>query len=173
MDAQINWQVANPEIITSIVIERSLDNGPFEAVQNYIDNNILEFTTSIDKNIAAIMSNTVTYRLRLVENNGTVKYSNKKLLRKNGAVLPSDIVLYPVPAGQQLTISSEQMATGEPVQIEIVNALGQVVMQSTYAAESINLFKQTLNIASLATGVYQININSGALNIKKKLMVSH
>jgi hypothetical protein len=171
-DAQINWQVANPEIITSIVLERSIDHGPFEAVQTY-NNNILEFTTAIDKHVTALINNTVTYRLRLVENNGVVKYSNKKFLRKNGAVLPSDIVLYPVPAGQQLTISSAQLATGEPVQIEIVNALGQVLLQREYAAESSALFKQTFNIESLATGIYQMNINSGALNLKKKLMVSH
>lgn len=171
--AIINWQLANPEIISSVILERSIDNGPFEAVQDYKGSNILEFTTYIDKNVLSIMSNTVIYRLRMLENNGVVSYSNKQLLRKNGLVLPSDIDLYPMPASQQLTISSEQLATGEAVQIEIVNALGQVVMQNIYAAENNSEFKQTLSVESLATGVYQININSGTLNIKKKLMVSH
>jgi len=173
LDAELNWQVANPEIITSITIERSIDNGSFEAIKVFDKNSNTEFFQYKDLGIATLLDKQVTYRLRLLENNGVVKYSNKKQLRKNGQVLPSDIALYPVPAGQLLTITSEQLATGEPVQIEIMNALGQMVLKMDYAAESTSNFKQTFNIETLATGIYQININSGELNIKKKLMVSH
>ncbi len=173
MDAELNWQVANPELVASIDLERSIDNQAFETVESFIGSANISAYRSIDLNIANRIGTQVIYRLKLIEDNGTISYSSKKQLRKNGSVLPSDISIYPSPANGSLHIESQIFEDDEPVQIQIVNSVGQIVMEITVENRIGNSFKQTLSIESLKSGIYQLNIKSGNININKKLLISH
>lgn len=172
IDADLNWQIANPEITNAIVLERSIDNGPYEAVKQFIGTPTTYFYNYTDAGIANKINNHVVYRLKMIEQNGQIGYSDKKLLRKDGLIIASDISIYPSPATTELTIESDALIGDEPIKVEITNAIGQVVMALDFEPSSIQTFKQTIDIAYLNAGVYQLNIINGEIKLNKKLMIS-
>ena len=76
----------------------------------------------------------------------------------------SEISLFPNPTNGMLTIGGVQ----EAARVEIVNALGEVVMQTVVNGAE----QQMLNLEGYASGVYMVRLqmNSGAL-VSKQFVV--
>jgi choice-of-anchor B domain-containing protein len=74
----------------------------------------------------------------------------------------SDIAIYPNPANEHLTITSEVVSLNS---MEILNMLGQIVIQASFN----NSNNERIDISSLSAGMYVVRINNTTV---KRLMVN-
>jgi len=83
-----------------------------------------------------------------------------------------DLMLFPNPVHKELTLNFE-LTTATPLQLQVRNALGQVVQ--TVAGNEFNAGKHTLRIqtADLSDGIYFLSMQSGQKQVSRKFIVQH
>ena len=83
-------------------------------------------------------------------------------------LLASTISLYPNPANNQVNITVNDNAY-DSIRIQVVNSLGQKLQSTESNGQSTNNF--SLDVSSLAAGLYFINVEVDGIKISKKLLV--
>ena len=78
--------------------------------------------------------------------------------------------IYPNPASNTAAIAYHN-AVSQDVEINIVNAMGQVVYSNTIANAPSGRSVEEVNTESFANGIYYVNISSSTGNITKKLSI--
>ena len=94
-EAQLIWQVAAQINIKGYAVEKSLDNKNFEQI-GFVDAQNLTTYNFFDAKFTELSY----YRLRIVENDGSYRYSQVVSLDKN-KTLTAQLLIYPNPAGEQ------------------------------------------------------------------------
>ncbi|HNJ59213.1 MAG TPA: T9SS type A sorting domain-containing protein, partial [Chitinophagaceae bacterium] len=112
----------------------------------------------------------IYYRLKIVENDGTIKYSNVinfKLSQSTRTV----VSLYPNPAVNNFTVKITS-PKDETVQVRVFDMLGKVLLsqQSTIVVGINNLSFN--NISKLSTGTYTVQIIMSNQVFTEKLVVT-
>ncbi len=78
------------------------------------------------------------------------------------------VTLFPNPASNKITIGLKNTNKGESVLYKIVNVNGQVVASEKFTA---NVLQKDVDISSLTSGIYNIQINIADSIINKKIVV--
>jgi hypothetical protein len=157
---KLAWQTSNEKDNTKFVIERSVNGQRYEAIGNMNSNNV-----------AGINSYTFTdalpnipinfYRIKLVDDNGKVAYTDVRKINfdKNGL----EIVMYPNPVSEGIVkiISSENCNKAI-----LFDAVGKAI--STYILQGKN---NKINVQGLAKGVYQLEVFTSTGNVVQKVII--
>jgi Secretion system C-terminal sorting domain len=155
----LNWKTANERNVSHFEVERSTTAQNWITIAK-ISASDIKNPLSFSKNTegayfskdedAFTQSNTVLYRLKMVNQDGSFTYSKAITLQRTGDF--SRLKLYPNPAHNalQLTIESNKNTTQT---IDIVDIIGKAWQQTT-----VNLSKgqnqQTFDVQALPSGVY-------------------
>lgn len=83
--------------------------------------------------------------------------------------LTSEVTVYPVPAGSELTISAPGIFEGE-TQLLLFNMHGQEFHTQTLSAEAMSNFKLNLDKINLSAGVYYIRLLNGGNTVTRKFI---
>lgn len=111
------------------------------------------------------------YRLFQTDFDGTTKYLGTITMNMETVSGFEVIDLYPNPAHDWLSFTYKGEITTKPLQVMILNPLGEVVSEQVYT--DLTPFTQsTLNIASLSNGLYQVLFTQGELSTTQKLVIS-
>lgn len=104
---------------------------------------------------SALLANSY-YRLRIVDNDGKITYSNIVTLKS--IVSNSNILCYPKLANDKVTIewNSKNVST---TAITIIDAFGRVILNKNIFT-NIGFNKSEIDINILKTGVYYVRINN-------------
>jgi hypothetical protein len=89
---------------------------------------------------------------------------------EENAMLQSSMTLSPNPGNGNFTLQFISIA-GTDANITITDALGRVVYSSQQSGTG-NVLRVDMNLASLATGVYNVHVNSGNANAVKQLVIT-
>lgn len=89
---------------------------------------------------------------------------------EENAMLQSSMTLSPNPGNGNFTLQFVSIA-GTDANITITDALGRVVYSSQQSGTG-NVLRVDMNLASLATGVYNVHVNSGNANAVKQLVIT-
>ena len=100
----------------------------------------------------------------------TVQFSPAAPLAATPAALAAAVSVYPNPARAQATVAVPGLAGASAVQVELLNALGQVVLRQQAALPASGT-QLVLPTAELATGVYVVRLRAGQLVVTKRLTV--
>ena len=103
------------------------------------------------------------YRLKQTDVNGDYTYS-KVVPVKFGSVATGGVVLYPMPANNVLNIDLSNTSEST-VQVNILNALGQLVLSSEGNGKSLSI-----DISALSAGVYSVEITTDGNVSQSKLV---
>ena len=82
----------------------------------------------------------------------------------------NSIHIYPVPSQGLVTLELGAIATGETLQLEIVDSYGQTIYSDEIVLNNIEISK-LINLENFASGVYQMHLISGNSVISKQLMI--
>jgi hypothetical protein len=171
--AQIIWKTENEQNYTNFTVERSNDGGTTFKVLGGIASSNLGTYSFLDKAPPVAADQ---YRLKLVDLNGVISYSNVVTLMYTNAnnLVKSNIALYPNPAKSTLNLTITQPFNADASQIinpvnppatgtntvygiKIVNSLGSVMQTA-----STNQQDWQTDVSRLMPGTYVIQvINNG------------
>ena len=164
VDGEISLRWANSAFNSRlVVIERSIDNGDFEVIDQ-IDASIKEY---IDSSLQTEGVQTVSYRVKNVNNIGESSYSiiDGLDLLITGIDEESAIILYPNPVKDVFELSMQQDILSEINSVEIVSLNGKIVKRIDDFND-----KLVIDISSLQNGIFFVKINSIDKSIYKKLI---
>jgi hypothetical protein len=141
----VNWAVANQVNIANYVVEKSNDGIVFSAVKNIAATNAISYAATDETPFVG--SN--YYRLRIVEKNGAIVYSTIAKIDFDGK--SNSIKVFPTITNNSFTINTNSTKVKN---YSVISAQGKVVLQGRMTAT------QTVNIASLPTGTYQVKVDT-------------
>ncbi len=156
----ITWAAANEQKVISYTVEKSNNGNSFSNVNTVtaMGNNNYSY---IDRGT----NGTFYYRLKLLENNGSYYYTDIRKVVINGKNVNINNI-YPSPAKNSVNIEiSNSKAT--TANIQIINSNGVIVLQKRENFANSN-FTKTLNVSSLASGVYIVKIIANGEVITQK-----
>lgn len=150
-------------------LERSLDGENFETVQvikGAGNSNVITKYSTIDN---PATSQTVYYRLRQTDYDGTSTYSQLVSVQTTAVKLDFDVS--PNPSNGIFSVRMTNSGA-EQITINIYNTIGQKVYFEQVSAEPGLPLKHTINVASeLPLGNYYLTIDAGNEQIMKQLIV--
>lgn len=158
----LQWATANEQNVDRYEIEICRGNTDYQQLKFYslgftnatngITNTYIYNDVELGKNGARY------YRLKMIDKNGAYRYSDiKVIVFGNGA----DWVVYPNPVKDKLQVIT-QANTGEVVTAQLVNNIGQVLLNQTWQANGY-ADKNTINLTplKLSAGVYMLKLMAG------------
>lgn len=164
----LNWETANELNTAHFVVERSIDNASFDAIGTVAahgttsTNNNYSYT---DNDVTNLPSNVIYYRLKIVDIDGSSKYSNTIVI--NLADVAGRVSVYPNPATSSIKVTISAGADGKG-QWKLTDNIGQVVMQSSATLRKGNN-NVVIDINKLAAGVYYLNVAGPGIDQKIKV----
>lgn len=164
----VNW-IADAETgVGTYQVEKSNTGSNFTAInetaaKNGDTKNAYSF---IDKTPGAVNY----YRIRTINNNGTVKYSAIVKVEMNGKA-SGGISVYPNPVvGNNINLQLTNLAEGTAV-VKLYNAVGQLVYTENISSIGSSSSMQLELSRNLAAGTYQLQITDAKGNVFKESVV--
>lgn len=151
-NVNLYWSILDGTTLANIIVERSYDSRSFNEIITIPAKNIsteIKYTTT-DYKVAA-PDGRLYYRLKLVNKDGTYKYSSTLLIHivQNS----NDVLLMPNPVKEnfQLIFIAQNKMRSDFI---ILNSLGQVVEKFNYQIEIGNNSITVIPSKNLASGLY-------------------
>lgn len=161
--ALLNWSAENEINFDSYAIERSVDGIDFGIIGSKTAHGAAsskqQYNYSDD--LAPVNGTVFYYRLKMIDIDGQIKYSNVLLLRKDQKQLPGmTISPNPIVSGNSATVRFETTKTGI-VSFNVIDMSGKIVSkQQNNVAEGTNSIAIT-NLDRLQPGIYVLQMNDG------------
>ncbi|THU30210.1 T9SS type A sorting domain-containing protein [Niastella caeni] len=152
------WNVAEESGITSYEIEKSTDGKNFTAIGSVKAANLKTYSYT-DMQPGSAFS---YYRLKLIEMDGTFKYSYIISVKSK---LSTTISLLPNPVKSILMVQHPK--AGAAAHIQIINALGQMVKEIQLPA---NAVISNIDMSGFTSGLYHVVFKNGSAVIKKTVL---
>jgi hypothetical protein len=147
--AMLVWDVANETNLRGYEIEKSLDANNFVNVGFVAASNANSYTFSTDQKTTVVY-----YRLKMVDKDGSFKYSNTISINgKEGVKLD----LYPNPAKNTLVLLHPKADDKATATISSIN--GKRLLAQSITA---NTTQTTLDVSKLPAGTYLVVYNNGS-----------
>lgn len=163
---EVSFTTMNESNMHSYEVEKSKDGIGF------IKGTVVEAKNAIRNNYnwvdANIYNGNHYYRVKAIEKNGTIKYS--QVVRVNIGKQAADFSVYPNPVkGGMVNLQLTDIEKGIYI-VRVVNNIGQEIAnkQINHNGGSAN---QTISIGNVPTGKYYMLINNGKHVVKKQLIV--
>jgi hypothetical protein len=148
--ADITWETANEKNISSYEVERSIDLKNVEAVAKVPSKGMITINDYEILDQVVYHNTTIYYRLKVIEGDGSFKYSDWQSLKL--ADVDVGIVVYPNPARDQINVSLFGISDNK--EIDIYNSLGEVIFHST----EIDGNKFSLSLLNFKPGFYIMKV---------------
>jgi hypothetical protein len=153
------WSTSNEVNTASFEVERSVDGRNFVTVAQKAAKNVSGINTyeALD---ATPLSGLAYYRLKMIDKDGTVKYSQLVTLRNKTT---TKLEVFPNPTNGALSISHSKASNGAAIRIFTME--GKLVKSINAQRDAV---QTAINIAELVNGNYQIVFeNNGERSVTK------
>lgn len=168
--ANVNWSTEQEINLAKYEIYRSVDGTNFQIAGITTPRNSLskQNYTYQDNNIPS-GATVLYYKLRIVDKDGSFKYSNVVTV-KVGAAKAKDFLITPNPASTNAQIRFNADKAGQ-AQIIIFDAAGKAVMQQQASVFAGNNSIAINNIVKLSEGMYTVKMVTNNESFSTKLIV--
>lgn len=158
---QLNWTVAQEVDFSHYEVLRSEDGREFNTVgtvfatENSMDMKSYSFTD------ASAKSEVSYYKLKLVDNNGSVAYTSLVVVSRN-AIVPTVSNLFPNPATTQVNIEVQGVSV-DNFNVSVQDINGKIVYQANQVSALSNVYQ--MDVTNFNRGVYVIRIEDEMGNV--------
>ena len=158
---RLNWNTLSEQNVDYFGIERSKDGSVFEQVGSLEANGTTQGESLYFTHDANPLPGASYYRLRIVDTNGAVEYSDPRRVDFR----PTNVSLYPNPSAGTFSISGIPASATE---IRLLDSRGLLV--DSWATTDDNM-KLTPDISRLAAGVYMVEILTATGSLYQERLV--
>lgn len=166
----LRWVTSSEKNTSHFAIEKSTDGNSFSdagmvfAYGNSSEKVNYTFTDNIGNSSAKV----IYYRLRSVDADGHVEYSDTRLIRLAKQTEQTvAIISYPNPVTTELRITIPTQWQGKQVTYELFNPNGSAAKRFNTANSSQT---ETLDLAKLAPGFYMVRVSCGTETATQKIV---
>jgi hypothetical protein len=159
--AELNWSTTEHKNFSHFILQRSEDGKNYRDVMTLLTDeavttNIKNYRYSDD--VSNINSQTVYYRLKMVDIDAKYQYSPIRMIRLSASTMVQ-VQTFPNPVTNELRVMIPNNWQGKMIAYEIYTNAGLLVnrIQNTCAAQI-----QQINVQSLSTGNYIIRVMNGS-----------
>ncbi|OQP61877.1 hypothetical protein A3860_30905 [Niastella vici] len=157
--SELNWQTETEVNTDHFIVERSIDGRSFTEIGNVpakgLANSLYNYYQLTDPLLNAQNVNRFYYRLKVVDRDGSYKYS-KLVITNRPAGDKVKVLVYPNPVMRSTTLQIVK-ANNNSSLIEIFNSMGQRVYGKRMTA---SLYNESIDIPSnWSAGVYMIRVS--------------
>ncbi len=149
----LKWSTSQEQNSSHFELERSIDGRHFSKIGTTAAAGNSNTEKNYQYSDATPMQGNNFYRLKMVDLNGTAKYSNIILLRVNGE--NASMVIYPNPATKTLNVEISAVDNDKTVNAAIFDFNGKL-LQSHILKSTNTLFQ--FDVQSLSSGVYILRV---------------
>jgi len=161
----VSWNTQNESGIQQYEVEQSTNGNNFNKVNTTVAKN--GTANSYSWFDASPVQGNNYYRIKAISLNGEVKYSNIVVVKLGGK--GNDISVYPNPVkGNTISLSLNGLSKGNYT-MSVFNQLGQQVLNRVINHNGGNA-TQTVDLSSLATGIYELRLSNGQTVLTEKLV---
>lgn len=146
---QLNWTAEFIDAVKEIVVERSTDGTFFTSIGN-VNAEFINQRHGNFKDFKPLMNS--FYRLKVVNLNGSIEYSNTVFLKRSDKVL---VTATPNPASNfvELQITNDKV---ERYNLRLININGQTVYTNTIQTNNSGTTNTKISVNNLPKGAYQL-----------------
>jgi PQQ-dependent dehydrogenase (s-GDH family) len=159
----LKWITENENNTSHFVVERSIDATNFTGIGNVAaagnSGGTLNYSL-IDNNVNTLGVAIIYYRLKMVDLDGTFKYSQVITITLNDFV--GRVIVSPNPASDEAKMIITTGTEGK-VQWKLLDNAGRVVLNNTAQLNRGNN-SVTLNLKKLAAGIYFLNVSGNGID---------
>jgi len=163
---QLNWETSQEQNTSHFIIEKGIDGVNFSG-SDRVD---AAGNSSITKKYSFVDSKplygTNFYRLKMVDINGRVTYSNIVAVKFNSN--SREITIFPNPAQKDLQVQIPPSFSGQAL-LQIQDISGRVLIEQTIQLNN-TLYSTSLNTDELAKGIYVLVLKHGDEKETKKFI---
>lgn len=167
----LNWTTQTEKNSNKFIIERNINSTNWEAVGNVkaaVLSNSPKQYSFIDKNL---QSGKYKYRLKMIDNDGTFKYSS---IIEAEVALPNNYNLsqnYPNPFNPG-TVISYSLPSASNIKLIVYNTLSQTIKTLESGFKQAGNYSIAFNATDLPSGVYFYKLEAGNFfQIKKMILI--
>jgi Secretion system C-terminal sorting domain/Ig-like domain CHU_C associated len=167
----LSWSIQTAKAIDYVEIERSTNNSTFIKAGIVADAVKLNEQQSFGfaDDIAAINSDIIYYRLKIIGKAGEIKYSNTLVVRSSQTKIPLSIL--PNPAHDYVNVKFTAEKAGA-VTVRLVDNTGKTVLQHNQLAGKGNNNIQLNNLEKYSNGMYTLQVLFNNEIVTQRLMLS-
>lgn len=158
----LSWITVQKQQSENFDIERSVNGQTFYSIGNVSAGKINGSQIDYRFEDKDIVENNVYYRLKQVEENGSIIYSEVKSLLNS--TLEEKIILFPNPAKDLVTMQSTTPIT----EINIFSVHGELLKKEQYENDKLSI---SLSLANMGKGVYFVKIMTSNSSDNKKILI--
>jgi trimeric autotransporter adhesin len=167
----LNWKTENEVNTSHFSVERSTDGTRFNGIGNVTangrNNTGGSFNYSLTDNDAINQpSQKLYYRLKMVDIDGTFKYSN--VVAVSMPLITGKLTISPNPVISEMKVTLASIADGK-VQWKLVDNVGRIIMKGIEQVKKGNGNNFTINMNRLPSGTYSLNVMGAGIDQKVKL----
>ena len=168
----LRWTIIAEKEVDRFEIERSINNSNYIKTATVSQPVLLQVQQSFSAtdDISNLNSDVIYYRLKVIGKNGSIKYSNVLVVRKN--LNKAEISIIPNPAKNYVVIKFYAEKDTE-VSMWLYDNTGRIILNNTQ-----KIFKGMNNILlenlnKYSNAVYQLKIQANENTITKKLVIQN
>jgi hypothetical protein len=154
--AGLHWVAADEANLSRYVVEKSTNGINFMDISTAAVKTAQQNDYYLSDDLQNTISKNIYYRLRMVAEDGTFKYSNIESLNLNNG-LNKKTAVYPNPVTDKVTVSINAAVLSN-AQLILINNAGQVVYKQNEKLIKGDNYCTINNLQNLAKGIYTLQI---------------
>lgn len=163
---ETKWQTEQEVNTDYFEVERSINGVNFASIGQVKASGLKQKSNYALTDNTPPQSNTLYYRLKMLDKDGTFEYSKVKSISSKAS--KGDIKIYPNPISNTIKAELTSITSGD-IDISIVDAFGKVVLTSKQKiSEGLNTL--SLDCPNLAAGMYLFVAKTGADSFVQKIV---
>lgn len=167
-DARLAWTTAQERNNLGFFVERSVNGHTFEELGFVEGANTTSTPRHYTFTDAAPVGNSLFYRLRQVDLDGTTTYTHTVELSRNAAALPL-MRVYPNPTNATVQIDLQGISETAEVSGELVALDGRALFRSAGTPATV-CAALGQHIGTLPAGVYSLQLNAGGTLLRRAII---
>jgi hypothetical protein len=166
----LKWVTATEINVSHFVVEKSTDGKNFSqaAVVFANGNSESRLSYAVADNISSVQSKIIYYRIRTVDNDGRMEFSQIRPIRladENKTNL--EVIAYPNPVTNELRVTIPENWQNKQISYEMIGINGQVMFRKINSNSSQT---EVFPVANLKSGTYIIKVQNGSETLIKKVV---
>jgi Secretion system C-terminal sorting domain len=165
----LQWNIATSNLLKKVIVEKAETPSQFSAIGEVLVNSAQQPAGNYTFNDNAVLQKTGYYRLKMIEANGQLSYSNVLVFRIANDTRPS-FKMYPSIINDNATVNITADKT-EQTSLQVFDLGGRSVYQKNFALQQGNNNVAVNGFSSLQQGTYVAIVKAGNSTYSQKIMI--